>query len=792
VSETPFADARAAQLFAEGAAILDALWDDAVAMTRIAEHPAHHDARGTLAYAIVLLRRGDTARADRALRAVLALQETRAGDAHYGNVRWTLEQETISDLNGVEFALESLVHILRDHERDLEPDLARSVREAIALGLDEIDRLDVHPSYTNIALSDIANSVLGGQAIGSDQYVERGARRLDEWWAFTNASGAPHEYNSPTYCAVDIQRLAALAEHAADPTVALKARIAEERLWLHVAAHYHPRLVQIAGPHARSYFDGWSGAGGYLTLILWRLLGDDALRRPTPYAARTREEAHISIALDTYHCPAYVLDWLRENRYPLTVRETVHAARGADITTHMTPVYALGSASCEYAVGEPPEPSLQPTPLLLQFCREEAPGYATLFTRYVSGGGAPHAHVPGGPPEDRWDEGRPVAAQHGGRAIIAYGLRPRARPAAAYRLSLILLGVTPQTEIWAGGRPVPEFPAKLTPGEPVVIAAGDAYIAITPLEPTDMGLDAPVELRRDGHTLTLDIYNYRGPAKTFWEYASQGGAFFHGNVRNAAIIEVAGAGEYESFAAFRAHIAGARIADTTDGDLVREIAYASGGRALSMRYSLRDMRLLERKHDGVVYTAPMASAQTPSPVGAQPAAPATQQGADLPPMPSVQPPPPVGAQPAAPAPAQPAAPASAQPAAPTPGPAPAPRWLQSRDAIIELGQARLIAGAAPKWLFADDERQRYVFVNPSDDEDPLWLETPDTAIECDAFGFGRIEVHGPDAIIGIEAAGEIGAVRVRGTETLRLRINGTDVTDAMTQIADDVREFAGL
>ena len=83
--------------------------------------------------------------------------------------------------------------------------------------------------------------MLGGEAIGDSDYVDRGHQRLEDWLAFTAASGAPHEYNSPTYMAVDLARLAVLAEETEDPDIALKARIGEELLWLHVAAHYHPR-----------------------------------------------------------------------------------------------------------------------------------------------------------------------------------------------------------------------------------------------------------------------------------------------------------------------------------------------------------------------------------------------------------------------------------------------------------------------------------------------------------------------------------------------------------------------
>ena len=224
---------RTRQLFAEGTALLAELWDDAVAMVRYAENAAFHDPRGTLAYAGVLLREPNAVnveRAERAIRAVLAIQERREQGAHCGNFRWTLEDECVTDLNGVEFMLDSLNFIIREYSAVLTAAMADEIREAIGLGLVEIDRLDVHPSYTNIALSDICNSILGGETTDNDECVERGARRLDEWFDFTNESGAPHEYNSPTYIAVDIARMAYLVEQAEDADIALKARIAEERI----------------------------------------------------------------------------------------------------------------------------------------------------------------------------------------------------------------------------------------------------------------------------------------------------------------------------------------------------------------------------------------------------------------------------------------------------------------------------------------------------------------------------------------------------------------------------------
>ncbi len=738
---------RARQLYDEGAAILASLWDDAVSMTRMPEHPEHHSVRGSLAYAWVLMRDASDEsldRAARAIRAVLALQERRPDDAHAGNFRWTLEDEAISDLNGVEFALDSLVSLLLAFEATLAPDLVAEMRDAIALGLEEIDRLDVHLSYTNIALSDICNSILGGQLLADRmdedndsfgaEFVERGARRLDDWFAFTAKSGAPHEFNSPTYLGVDIARIALLAEHASDPDIALKARIAEELLWLHVAAHYHPLLAQLGGPHSRAYFDGASGAGGLLKLRLWRMLGDPSLRPTTPYAPRTREEGHTEIATDAIHCPDYLLGLLREKRMPFDVRETTDSVRGLDITTYMTPGYALGTASRTYGVGETPEPWPAFNSTLLYFRTDAAPGYGSLFARYISddrdqADGAKRR-------EDLWDEGTFVGAQHRNRAIVAYGLTPRMRPARSYKLSVRMFGVDAAAAVYAGDRRITDLLTAIAPGEPIVIETAGAYIAITPLEPTDMGSNAPIELKMMDGVLTLDIYNYRGPAKQFWDYRSLGGPFSKGNVRNAFVLEVAESGDFADLDAFRQHIASATIADSTGNDAVREIAYASAGGSVALRYSLRDMQPLSRAYDGVPYVAPMSRGGAIDGGVAQ--------------------------------------------------------WIASRDSMLALGDVRLVSDQSPKLLVVDNARGACVFIHPCSQPAPFWIEMPDLVIDCDAFAFGRLEANMEKRTVCVDATGELGPIRLTAGSDFSLLINGVDVSGDMTRVGAGVREFSGL
>ena len=48
------------------------------------------------------------------------------------------------------------------------------MRRAVALGLEEIARIDVALAYTNIVLKDIANSCLGSQLLSDNNIGRRG------------------------------------------------------------------------------------------------------------------------------------------------------------------------------------------------------------------------------------------------------------------------------------------------------------------------------------------------------------------------------------------------------------------------------------------------------------------------------------------------------------------------------------------------------------------------------------------------------------------------------------------
>jgi len=125
----------------------------------------------------------DLERAVGILESVLRCQETGDDDPHRGNFYWMAEDSVVADLNAVEFILAQMIPMLCDHRDRLTsfaPTLVADLLTAVTAGLDEIERLDVHVGYTNIAILDIYNTSLGGILLDDDSRRARARKKLEE------------------------------------------------------------------------------------------------------------------------------------------------------------------------------------------------------------------------------------------------------------------------------------------------------------------------------------------------------------------------------------------------------------------------------------------------------------------------------------------------------------------------------------------------------------------------------------------------------------------------------------
>jgi hypothetical protein len=198
-------------------------------------------------YAVGLLARGDTARAERVLEELCALQYDRPGavwDGTFarfaewpepperGAVEWVDYDPNWRQFVGTTFAL-----ILETF--DVSADTAARLRGAIDRAIAGEPRARVAPSYSNIAL-------MKAWLEHDETYAAAVVDCFDEFGAFA-------EYGSPTYYGIDLYALALWRRHPPSPAFAEWGARLWSELWHDIARWWNPGLHNLCGPYSRAY-----------------------------------------------------------------------------------------------------------------------------------------------------------------------------------------------------------------------------------------------------------------------------------------------------------------------------------------------------------------------------------------------------------------------------------------------------------------------------------------------------------------------------------------------------------
>ncbi|HEY3109994.1 MAG TPA: hypothetical protein VGL23_14625 [Chloroflexota bacterium] len=680
----------------------------------------------SLPLALALLGESDPAGAREAaaiVAAVLDSQELGARHPHRGNFRWLADDPEVVDLNAVQFVLRALLPILVRHDRRLPTGLIARCRESVRLALAEEERLDVAPTYTNIHLMSLLALLVGGEWLDDDRFWTLGRERWARWVAFTVGSGAPHEYASPGYGAIDLAVLAELIGLVRDSTVRLQARLMHERLWLHLALHLHRPTGQFVGPHCRAYWGAMTSGQGPLKELLWLETGWPWLLAPGPYGGQAAEAlpSSLELALTEDRLPEAVRVWLDQQAgaLPCEVREIANAAEGHDLTHYLTPGYALGTASRTYGIGQDDfYIEHQANYLILHYARPAARGgWGTMYSRYVVNDQhwGTRAAAPDRSPESNfYDFGNFAGLQARNRAIGLYALKPQADQAFSLKTVVVFPAAEQLEQVWADGEPVDPatLPRPFRLGGWLVVADGAVYVGVRPLEPSCLGREAPILLERGPQgELWLTAYNYRGPAKRFWDYASLRGAFWRGNLRAGFVVEVAERSEYRSAEAFLAHLGRSTVEDAVDERQLRTVVYRSGAGELRLSYDLWRSEPGQRWIDGAPYRPSSLSS---------------------------------------------------------------PLAVQGDGGRLAVGGASLETDPQPAWLIAqelDPARRAWIAVNPQERPTRLRLRTPNGLVSASRFGMGRLEWRAPvggEQVLIVESREEpVGLVVPEGVRILR-------------------------
>jgi hypothetical protein len=484
-------------------------------------------------------------RAEKVIEAVLKCQELDEKNKHFGNFFWEKEDGFVEDLNAVEFVMISFIPMIMRYGDRLSENLKKKILISIKLALHEIKKINVNLIYTNIVAKDIVNSILGGQLLGDSSFKNRGKEKLKKWHAHIDKSGIPTEYNSPGYSSITINTLSNLIELSDDEESIMIAKLILLRIGISYALHIHPKTKKLAGPHCRSYYPSYRNSppetdgfydhidNGRLDKWFKKLISN----RPDTMNIRETSDFEKKTSIGTYHGKSFSLG--------VTTREL--DSQSNRFTSNQSIVFSI-----KYTQEKDDRPGIAYSKYLLNdkwigdFRSTPSRGNRDIF----------------------FDEGSFRGIQNGKRSINIYAPN-KYNPLnlngwnRCFSAKTCIIWDSSIDEIWINEKKVKELPIDLSHSDVIVVGSGDILIGIKPLSLTDLGSNAPIKLIQRQEQLVLELYNYLGPAKTFWELANPG-AFYQGQPRSGFYSEVAEKSEFSNGGKFASEILKGKLTEKFD------------------------------------------------------------------------------------------------------------------------------------------------------------------------------------------------------------------------------------
>lgn len=265
-----------------------------------AHSAGHYMVRESSWYALGLLFRdqpGDRERAAQILDTVLKEQYTAPGVRWYGTYKRTPEEPDPTaksliwrgyDPNWRHFIGTTFAMILIEFPDRVSPALRDRMHKAIDLAIEgEMQEGRLVPSYTNIALM---YGFLWDFAAVHDHnaaWLKQSAAWNDEVYRLYKQYDAFYEYNSPTYCGVDIYGLALWRDYGSSAHMRQIGGEMEAGLWRDLMKYYNPDLRNLSGPYDRSY---GMDMESYVSVVgLWMRTVLDAEHAPFPHLSATAD-----------------------------------------------------------------------------------------------------------------------------------------------------------------------------------------------------------------------------------------------------------------------------------------------------------------------------------------------------------------------------------------------------------------------------------------------------------------------------------------------------------------------
>ncbi len=172
----------------------------------------------------------------------------------YGNMYWGWSETSgdVGDGNNVEFCVQYgiLIKLLFDDRLSVEA--RKTLDQIFEYALKGVRNQPIRITYTNIYVMRIWNLAALGQVYKQPSVVEESRKFFDIWLNHIARFGN-REYDSPTYCGVDLESLLLIHRLTTDPDLKAKASDALRFFLNDLCSHYNQLGGFLGGAHSRDY-----------------------------------------------------------------------------------------------------------------------------------------------------------------------------------------------------------------------------------------------------------------------------------------------------------------------------------------------------------------------------------------------------------------------------------------------------------------------------------------------------------------------------------------------------------
>jgi hypothetical protein len=307
-----------------------------------AETGTYHEVRASFSYAVSLLDLGEEqyrARAFDIIEKTIALQDQDPASKSCGVWPYYMEEplatkKTPIDYNWADFNAVSLLDVWMGHQEDIPVGLKEKIKNAIILAAKAIQKRNVGPSYTNIAIMGTYVTYVTSHLFDLTEMQTYASTRLKNFYDYTLEKGGFTEYNSPTYTIVALDELFRMKQHITDPAAVQIIESLYYTGWEVIARHYHKPSGQWTGPHSRSY-------NSLVTGSFYSILKEAS--ESVIIAGNPVPRADVKIK---HRIPEQLMKYFLTPVYPRTETDKFEKAEPSITgTSYMTESYALSTAT---------------------------------------------------------------------------------------------------------------------------------------------------------------------------------------------------------------------------------------------------------------------------------------------------------------------------------------------------------------------------------------------------------------------------------------------------------------